>query len=136
MAIKKVVKTANALPDGFVSKSGGDFAPIHNFMEAGNEVLQGFVQGEVRTVVTKPAKGNGLGNNAEQSSRVMTVADSDTGEVKAFWESKALEGLFNDAKAGDEVYVKYTGPVKVKGRPKPMRGFLVGLKENGKKSGK
>lgn len=105
-----------ALPQGFRQVSSGNFPAVWN--HKANPTLQGVVQ-EIKTVATK------IGRKA-QETRLMVIADSD-GVLQSVWESAALTGLFDEAKKGDTVYIQFTGPIKIKGRTQPMKGFVAGI---------
>ena len=114
------------LPPGFRQTNRGNFPPVFAFNKVGT-VLQGIVQG---------IKDVPKGKNVDKDTRIMYVANDSTGEVNAVWQSAALTDLFDSAKKGDEVFIRYDGEVKVKGRRQPMHGFTAGIKETGKRGKK
>lgn len=110
------------LPAGYERVQRGNFPDTWDFHKKGNEVLSGVVQ-QIKTAQTK---------NGE--TRLMYVADSD-GQLWSVWDSAALEGLFNDARPGDSVFIRFKGMISVKGRKQKMKDFDVGLKQKSGKRG-
>lgn len=106
------------LPSGFKQVSSGNFPPNHDFKK--NPILQGEVQ-DIKTVAVKIGR-------KPKDTRLMIVSDDD-GVLSSVWESAALEGLFEAAKKGDEIFIQFTGMIAIKGRQQPMKGFVAGIKE-------
>lgn len=116
MATKKAkerVFPKSAIPEGFRRVESGNFPPLHDFKK------QAELIGECNAI--KTIKTQKRGKVAE--TRIMYVADNDTGELVSVWESAALEGLFDEAQPGMQVWIKFTGLIKIKGRQMPMKGF-------------
>lgn len=128
MAKKKLAIVVKGLPAGF-KQITGDFAPKWDFKK--NPELQGTVF-EIKAVA-----GKRKGKNKRKDSRVMTIADSN-GEIHAVWHSAGLNGLFDTAEKGSEVYIRYVGLKKIAGKPQPMKEFVTAMKETAasKKAGK
>lgn len=105
------------IPEGFRRLETGNFPPVHDFTKAAE--LQGTVN-SIKTVEVKTGR-------KVDKTRIMYVAD-ENGVLVSVWESAALEGLFDEAKPGDEVYIQYTGPIKIKGRKQPMKGFQTAIR--------
>lgn len=106
------------LPAGFRQVNSGNFPPNHDFKK--NPILQGEVT-EIKTVAVKIGR-------KPKDTRLMIIAD-ENGVLTSVWESAALEGLFEEAKKGDEVYIQFTGMITIKGRQQPMKGFVAAVKE-------
>lgn len=106
------------MPEGY-RRTAGNFPQIHDFKK--EPILTGIVQ-EIKTVAMKM-------RGKASETRIMSVAQHETGEISAVWESAALQGLFDEAKKGDDVFIKFTGMIRVKGRAQPMKGFDAGIKE-------
>ena len=104
-AAPKQQRKQMALPQGFRSTSGGDFPPVKTL--GVGETFQGIVQ-EIRGVEIMVRK-------QKKTTRIMSIAQKDTGEIFSFWESAGLKGLFEQAKPGDEVFIGYNGLVNLKG---------------------
>jgi hypothetical protein len=111
-------KSAVPVPPGMRRIEGGNFPPVNDFEK--NPVVQGIIHG-IKTVAAK------IGRKA-QDTRIMTIAD-ENGVLVSVWESAALEKLFDEAKPGMQVWIHYTGPISIKGRKQPMKGFECALGE-------
>lgn len=125
MAKKKPV---SALPAGFVNMGGGDNAPAWKPKEG--EVLQGVVTGkkslDARAIGRKKAKKG-------ETATILTVTDSESGEIVSVWESHALAEVCKAAKVGDEIFLRFNGTKKRPGGKK-FNDYTVGLKSKGGKS--
>lgn len=108
-------KELDGIPAGFKPLETGGFAPNWNYKKT--PVLTG----KVASITTVPTP-----KNTKKETKKMDVATADG--TFAVWESKALESLFDSAKVGSVVWIRYDGDIKVKGRPKPMHGFTVAVK--------
>lgn len=106
------------LPAGYVPVAQSEYGSEWQYTE--QPVLEGVVQGEVRTVEVK--YGRDLKN-----VRVLSVADHD-GVLYSLWESATLRPLFDAVKPGDHVAVVYQGTRVIKGRKEPMKVFTAGIK--------
>lgn len=121
MATKR--NAVGAAPEGYERVGSGDFAQSHDFKKY--PVLEGEV------LATKTIE-QGIG----KKRRDVRIAVVHRGDVPVtLWESAALAGLFDAVKVGDRVWVKYTGPIKIRGRKQPMKGFDSAIKP-GVKRGK
>lgn len=124
MAVKKPVtptKSNVALPAGFEHITSGDFAQIHDFKTT--PIVQGIVSGKKSLEMMR---GSGKNKKMEPVA-ILTVTNSDTGEITSIFESSALEGVINEAKVGDEVYIAFKGVKKLPGK-KTLKEYITGLK--------
>jgi|SRR5712671_3808514 len=119
-----------AIPAQYTHLGKGNFPPVFTFSKVG-DVLEGFCQ-QVKSI---PGKWKRKGEKKALENRIMYIAQKGTGEVFSVWESKALEDLFNTAQPGGGVFIRYDGPIVIKGRKEPMKGFTTGY-QAGKKSKK
>jgi hypothetical protein len=111
-------KNESGIPQGFTAIKSGGFAPIHDWKK--NPLLRGIVQA-VRTSDQK--RGGKI-----VPVKILEVADSETGEMTSVWESYALAGLLEAAKVGDEVFIRFEGVKKLKGK-KTLKEFTCGIQE-------
>jgi len=109
------------VPEGFTRADSG-FPQSWDFER--EPVVQGHVV-RIRTVELKYGK-------QVRETRVMEVAVD--GEPFSVWESAALTELFDAVSEGDEVWIRYTGQIQVKGRRQPMRGFQAAYRSQGAES--
>lgn len=115
-------KVSGAVPAGFASLNAR--APIWKPEKAG-ATLQGVVMSK-REIDAKQA-GRQNAKKGEKV-RILTLADGD-GVLTDVWESHALAGLMDQAKPGDEVFLRFNELVK-RGK-KRFKDFSVGLKAKG-----
>lgn len=114
----KTAKAKVQLPSGFKAiQGGGDFAPSWDWKK--HPVIEGIMQG-IRAVKL-PKKGK----IPAREVHVYTIRTKD-GDV-GVWESAGLRAL-NQVKKGKQVAIAYLGQKRIKGRPQPMRDFVVGVK--------
>jgi len=106
--------TASELPAGFKSANvQGQFGNMHNF-EA-QPLLIGRCKG-IATVKTKNGK-----------QQVMTIEKEDGG-LAGVWHSYMLSALFNQKPVRKQVYIRFEGVRKIKGRKEAMKLFSCGVK--------
>lgn len=115
MQMSEKQKELPGIPAGFKPLETGGFAPNWDYKK--NPILTG--------KVTSIAKIPTPRNNKKVTLKMDVATDAGTMSV---WESKALEGLFETAKVGSTVWVRYDGEIKVKGRKKSMHGFTAAVK--------
>lgn len=106
----------NAIPADFIQVQSGDRAPFHDFKQ--EKILVGKVTGI-----------HSFTDRWKNKKRIMEIVNTDTGEVSAVSSSAALKGLFKQAKKGSEVYIRFEGLVKIKGRKLPMRQYTTAIKK-------
>lgn len=118
---KRVNKTSSA-PEGYQRVESGDFAQSHDFKK------YAVLEGEVLALKTiEQGKG--------KDRRDVRIAVVHRGDVPVtLWESAALQGLFDTVKVGDRVWVKFTGPIKIRGRKQPMKGFDSAIQPGAKRA--
>lgn len=97
------------VPAGMRQVQTGGLPPFHDFSK--HRELDGKV---VAVRKFKDRWGN--------KKRSMDIADSD-GVLCSVTESAALRGLFNQAKIGKRVVIRFLGSKKIKGRKNPMKQF-------------
>ena len=118
---KQAIKTQSKnLPAGYTDVGDASMAPAVDWKKT--KVVEGVVV--LMKTIEKTVKEKG--KNVVKKMRLMVI-ENDKGRL-AVWEKKALEGLFNEAAEGSEVYIRHTGRIKIKGRPEPMHTFDVGMK--------
>ena len=113
---KRKSNTRDALPADFVQVQSGDRAPFHDFQQT--KILMGKIVGV-----------HSFTDRWKNKKQIMEVASTETGEVTAVSESASLKGLFKRAKKGNEVFIRFDGLVKIKGRKLPMRQYTTGIKK-------
>jgi hypothetical protein len=119
MAKKKSVATVTAsaaLPAGFAPVTAGSFPATHDFKR--ESTLRGIVQ-EKKTVPQR------RGSKTEEVP-LLVVANSETGELTSVWHSAALSGIMEQADKGDEVFIRFDGVKKLKGK-KTLKQFTCGI---------
>jgi len=126
MATKAGKSSIPPVPSKYKLMGKGNFPPVWTPEKIGD-----FLEGIVQQVKAIPTKWKRKGKQDE--TRIMYVADDD-GVLKSVWESAALSDLFDNAQAGDGVYIRYDGPIVIKGRKEPMKGYTTGLVSKGKKA--
>lgn len=113
MAKSKQERNNAGLPAGFKRvESAGSFPENHDFKK------DPVIMGKVTAMKTTERK---RGKKTEKT-RIMYIANKETGEVRAVWESHALAALFDEAKVGNSVYIKSLGVKKLPGK-KTLKQF-------------
>lgn len=108
---------STAIPAGFSTPSG-TLTPNHDFEK--KPLLQGVI------VAINAVK---KGGKIKKPTQTMTVKANGSGELSTVWQSATLNGLFADAKAGDEVFIKYEGLAEThKKGQNAAKLFTVGFK--------
>jgi len=105
---------SNKLPEGFRDLSGGG--------EEWQPVIGESIQGVVRRIKMIP-KGTG---SVKVDTRVMLL-DTQKGAMQV-WESAMLGDLFDEAKEGDVVFIRFD-ETKQNKTDNPTKMFTVGLKK-------
>ena len=118
---KPEARPAGNIPAGFERTQSGSFPPNHDFKA--HPILQGRVV-EIRSTPQKRGK-------KTEEVKILYVAESDTGEIVAVWESFALESLFAQVKKGDEIFLRFNGVKKMKGK-KTLKDFDAAIKPSKK----
>jgi len=111
------------IPEGF-EQIGGGYAPTWRPEEHG-KLLHGRVTGGVRDVELI------IGKKKEQM-RCMEIQQKKSGVRYTLWESAALGELFESIKdtgEGPEIYVRFDGYGKKKGKNNPPKLFTVAIKK-------
>jgi hypothetical protein len=105
------------MPEGFVMPAG---AQVPNWDYEKQKVLRGVIV-QIKTITKKkPRKGE------KPKTRLMVIRENDTEKLYQVWESAGNVGLFDEAKQGAEVFIRYDGlGAKVKGKNQ-MRLFTTG----------
>ena len=131
MAAKKKVKSPKFLapkvvqeiPEGFVMPAT---AQVPNWDFEKRQLLQGTIINIKLITKKKVRKGE------KKTTRLIHVRE-DGGNLLQVWESAALTGLFDEAKKGAEVFIRFDGHgPKVKGRM-PMKLFATAYRNPGKR---
>lgn len=111
---------SKAVPAGFQKVETGNFPANHDFKK------EPILQGKVTQIKDVPQK---RGKKTEEV-RVIYVADAD-GVISAVWESHAISDGMRQVKPGDEVYIRFNGVQKLKGK-KTLKLFDFAIKGKGK----
>lgn len=101
------------LPKGFKIVAGNGFAKTFFFESPGDEI-----QGEVKEVRDL--------TYSKKQRKIMTIENSDG--IFSIWDSAQLLPLMESVEEGDEVYIRFDGMKKLKGK-KQMRLFTTAVKE-------
>jgi hypothetical protein len=109
-------KAASGIPEGMRQVQSGKLAPFHDFSK--RNPLDGVVVA-IRSFTDRWKKKN----------RAMDIADSETAELTSVTESAGLRGLFDSAKKGDRIWIRYDGQKKIKGRNRPMREYTTAIQD-------
>lgn len=119
---KKVDKEHVVIPSGFKPTSGS-YAPTWdpaNNKDHPTELIG--VWGKEREIEVR--RGRGV-----QKNRVCNVTTEDE-QVWSVWMSATLTGLFDEAKEGDTVYMRFDGLGKAKRGQHPPKLFTTGIAED------
>ena len=105
-------------PKGFEQISTADFPPKWDFEAV--PICQGRVIMQKSVTIMR--------NHRAEDVGVMII---DTGERDAtVWESASLADVFKSNHTGNDIWIQYTGPIELKGKPEPMKGFTVAVRRN------
>lgn len=118
-AKKGAPSVESAIPEGFTAVSGVN-TPAWDFEN--NDTIQG----EVLSI-----KAVRKGGKILSDTRVMTVKENSSGNVFAVWEAALLGDLFDVAKPGKEIFIRYDGVDTSKAPKKgqsPTKLFTTGIK--------
>lgn len=117
MRKKAIAKSVEkAIPQGFQKFTTGSFPTNHDFR------AEPVCQGKVIQIKKVPQK---RGKKTEEVL-VLYVANSD-GVVSAVWESHAIADGIANTKPGDEVFIRFNGIQKLKGK-KTLKLFDYAVK--------
>lgn len=114
-------KETTGIPAGYQQVATGQFPPNHDFKAS--PLLEGRIT-QIKESEQKRGK-------KTEKVKILYVAEKETGEITAVWESSALEDFMSQVKAGDEVFIRFEGIQKLKGR-KTLKKFSCGYKRKGK----
>lgn len=113
---KQKRNSGNAIPAGYTQVQSGDRAPFHDFQK--QKTLEGKVIGR-----------HSFTDRWKNKKDILEIADASTGEITAVSESASLKGIFKRAKKGSDVFIRFDGLVKIKGRKQPMRQYTTAIKQ-------
>lgn len=105
----KPKSSGSRIPAGMRQVQTGGLPPFHDFSKHKE------LDGKVVTIRT-------FKNRWGRKQRSMDVAD-ENGVLCSVTESAALRGLFDQAKKGKRVVIRFLGAKKIKGRKNPMRQY-------------
>ena len=109
------------LPPGMEMVSDGTLTPEHDWT-ANPEIY-----GEMQIIKVVPVRRGKLIEN----TRLMIVTGTD-GKT-AVWESAGLKDLFDIAKPGGKIYIKYKGLMELDGGRNPMKQFVTAYDDRGER---
>lgn len=115
-------QSKGGIPAGFQQVSTGQFPPNHDFKK------EAVCTGAVTQIKESEQK---RGTKTEKV-KILYVADPNTGELSAVWESAALKDFFSQVRPRDTVYIRFDGVAKLKGK-KTMKKFTCAIQPKGKK---
>lgn len=110
------------VPAGYQQVSTGQFPANHDFK------AEPVCEGRVTQIKESEQK---RGKKTEKV-KILYVANKDSGEITAVWQSAQLEEFISQVAPGDEVYIRFDGIAKLKGR-KTLKKFTCALKPHGKR---
>lgn len=105
-------------PEGWRKVSTGSFPANHDFKK--KAILEGIIQ-EKRKIPQKRGK-------KTEEVFVLHIADHETGEITAVWESAALAAFMEEVKPGQYVKIESKGVTKLKGK-KTLKQFDVFIRD-------
>lgn len=107
-------KANSEIPAGFTeTPAEGGFGSMHDFKKTA-------------LLVGKCVKIENV-NTRNGKQLKMTVKDQ-AGNLLGVWHSFMLSGLFKKKPVGKQVYIRFEGTQKIKGRKEPMKLFSCGIK--------
>jgi len=110
---------SDAIPDGYTMPAS---AQVPNWDFEKKKTLVGDLV-SIKIVTKKKVR-----KGEKKTTRLMIVRE-ENGNLLQVWESKALEGLFDEAKKGRGLYLRFDGYAKKEKGRMPMKLFTTAFKK-------